>query len=108
MCGICVFPFEDGHGKKVHQSCRRTEGFEKKGLEGSNHTVKNDNILCHSLRQSSSISARRELIDLVLQSSTAGVGVVKTVHWKVMMTPLGELMRLSLSLLMMSLTVTSI
>ena len=54
------------------------------------------------------ISARRKLINLVMESFIAGVGVVKTVHWKVMMTPPGQLMRLSLSQLTMNLTVISI
>ena len=47
---------------------------------------------------------------LDMESYIAGAGVVKTVHvhWKVMMTPPGELMRLSLSLLTMNLTVISI
>ena len=36
---ICVFPFEDGYGE--HHGCRKTEGFEGKGLEGSNYEVKN-------------------------------------------------------------------
>ena len=35
-----MFPFEDGYG--THHGCRRTEGVEKVGLEGSNHEVKND------------------------------------------------------------------
>ena len=44
---------------------------------------------------------------LDMESYIAGAGVVKTVHWKVMMTPPGELMRLSLSLLMKSSTLTT-
>ena len=56
-------------------------------------------LLIHSKRQSSSISAQQKLMMLDMESYIAGVGVVKTVHWKVMMTPPGELMRLSLSLL---------
>ena len=36
----CVFPFEDGYGVRVHHGCRRTEGFEGMGLEGSNYEVK--------------------------------------------------------------------
>ena len=34
---ICVFPFEDGYG--AHHGCRRTQGVEKVGLEGSNYEV---------------------------------------------------------------------
>ena len=66
-------------------------------------------LIIHSLRQSSSISAQRKLIKMVMESFTAGVGVVKAVHWKVRMTPPGELMRLSQSLLTLlrNLTVTS-
>ena len=51
-------------------------------------------LIFHSLRQSFSISVQRNLMNLVMESFIAGVGVVKTVHWKVMMTPPGELMRL--------------
>ena len=65
-------------------------------------------LLIHSKRQSSSISAQQKLMMLDMESYIAGAGVVKTVHWKVMMTPPGELMRLSLSLLTMNLTVISI
>ena len=33
----CVFPFQDGYGG--HNGCRKTEGFEEDGLEGTNFKV---------------------------------------------------------------------